>query len=241
MKHLQKHLKTLHMCENIYMQHPNETLANKRLENEMKHLEHILETYVNSHCNMCNISIYFCNSKTKHLQHLDETSETLETYSCNMGFTWTNEGMPSRRLMAAHELRCAVAARATRLRVWRHTNLVPLACLLEHPSWTLAGSPARWRRSWRAGRPWCGGSAVEAGEVDWASWGMRRRGGSTEEAAGDEVRRGEGVALRGTGSSEAEWGGQMGTTTQGGNGAASIEAHERDERIGSLGERHVME
>ena len=55
----------------------------------MKHLEHTLETYVYSHCNMCNIPIYFCNIKMKHLQHLDETSEILKTYSCNMSFAWT--------------------------------------------------------------------------------------------------------------------------------------------------------
>ena len=66
--------------------HPDETLANIRLENEMKHLEHTLETYVYSHCNMCNVPIYFCNIKMKHLQHLDKTSETLKTYACNMGF-----------------------------------------------------------------------------------------------------------------------------------------------------------
>ena len=52
----------------------------------MKHLEHTLETYVYSHCNMCNIPIYFCSIKMKHLQHPDETSETHETYLCNMGF-----------------------------------------------------------------------------------------------------------------------------------------------------------
>jgi hypothetical protein len=66
------------------MQHPDETLANICLENEMKHLEHILKTYVYSHYNMCNISLYFFNIKMKYLQHPDETSETLETYSC----TW---------------------------------------------------------------------------------------------------------------------------------------------------------
>ena len=65
------------------MQHPDEILTNVRLENETKHLEHTLETYVYRHYNTCNISIYFCNIKMKHSQHLDET---LETYYCNMGF-----------------------------------------------------------------------------------------------------------------------------------------------------------
>jgi hypothetical protein len=56
------------------------------------------------------------------------------------------------------------------------------------------GSPARWRQSWQEG------SAVEVGEADWARWGMRRRGGSVEEAAGDGERRGrEPVAARRSG------------------------------------------
>ena len=36
-----------------------------------------------NYCNMCNISIYYCNIRMKHLLH---TSKTLETYACNMGF-----------------------------------------------------------------------------------------------------------------------------------------------------------
>ena len=40
-----------------------------------------------SHCNICNIPIYFCNIHMKHLQHTSETSETLETYTCNMRFS----------------------------------------------------------------------------------------------------------------------------------------------------------
>ena len=54
------------------MQHPDKTLANIHQKNEMKYLEHTLETYVYSHCNMCSIPIYFCNIKIKYLQHLDE-------------------------------------------------------------------------------------------------------------------------------------------------------------------------
>jgi len=36
-----------------------------------------------NYCNMCNISIYYCNIRMKHLLH---TSKTLETYAYNMGF-----------------------------------------------------------------------------------------------------------------------------------------------------------
>ena len=106
----------------------------------MKHLELTLETHVYSHCNMCNISIYFCNIKMKQLQYPDETYETLETHFYNMGFAWTNGGTPVRRSTAAHGPRCAAAAQATRKRAWRHMNLVPLTCLLEHSSWRLTGS-----------------------------------------------------------------------------------------------------
>jgi hypothetical protein len=82
----------------------NPALSNIRLENEIKHLEHTLETYMYRDCNMCNIPIYFYNIKIKHLQHPDETYETLETYSYNMGFAWTNGGTPSWRSTAAHGL-----------------------------------------------------------------------------------------------------------------------------------------
>ena len=68
------------------MQHPDKHTCNLRLKQQMKHFEQTLTTYVYSHCNMCNILIYFCNILMKHLQHPFETSETLETYFCNMRF-----------------------------------------------------------------------------------------------------------------------------------------------------------
>jgi hypothetical protein len=63
----------------MYIQYPDKKTCNIRLE-QVKHLEHTLETYVYSHYNMCNILIYFCNIDI-HLQHISETFETLETYS----------------------------------------------------------------------------------------------------------------------------------------------------------------
>jgi hypothetical protein len=68
------------------MQYLDETLANIHLKNEMKHFEHKLETYVYSHCNMCNISIYFCNIKMKHtcnihMKHLKHLKHTLATWA----------------------------------------------------------------------------------------------------------------------------------------------------------------
>jgi hypothetical protein len=45
----------------------------------------MLETYAYSHCNICNILIYFYNIYTKYLQHTSETSATIETYVYNVG------------------------------------------------------------------------------------------------------------------------------------------------------------
>jgi hypothetical protein len=53
---------------------------------EMKLLEHILETYVYSHYNMCIIPIYFINIDIQHLQRTSEISETLATYIFNIAF-----------------------------------------------------------------------------------------------------------------------------------------------------------
>jgi hypothetical protein len=53
---------------------------------QIKHLEQTLTTYVYSHCNICNIPIYFCNIHIKQLQHTSETSETFKTYACNLRF-----------------------------------------------------------------------------------------------------------------------------------------------------------
>ena len=107
---------------------------------EVKHWEQKLTTYVYTHYNMCNILIYFCNIHIKHLQHSNATSETLKIYSCNMGFAWTNGGMPARRSTAAHGPCCAAVARATHRLARYHTNLIPLTSLLEHPSWRFASS-----------------------------------------------------------------------------------------------------
>jgi len=38
-----------------------------------------------SHCNICNIPIYFYNIQMKHLQDVSETYERIETYVCNIG------------------------------------------------------------------------------------------------------------------------------------------------------------
>jgi hypothetical protein len=43
--------------------------------------------YVYNHCNIRNISIYFCNIYLKLLQHTFKISEALETYACNMLFS----------------------------------------------------------------------------------------------------------------------------------------------------------
>jgi hypothetical protein len=73
-----KHLKTYAYNMHVYatsrsiLQHPDENTCSIHLI-QMKHLEHTLQRYVHSHCNMCNIliyfyniPIYFCNTDTKH-------------------------------------------------------------------------------------------------------------------------------------------------------------------------------
>ena len=56
-------------------------------EKQVKHWEQKIITYVYNHCNICNISIYFCNINMKHLQHISQTSETLKTDAYNMHLT----------------------------------------------------------------------------------------------------------------------------------------------------------
>jgi hypothetical protein len=57
------------------------------MENELKHLEHKLKTYIYiySHCNMCNIPIYFCNINMKqcniYMKHLKHLKHTLATWA----------------------------------------------------------------------------------------------------------------------------------------------------------------
>jgi hypothetical protein len=50
----------------LLLQHLDENACNIHLI-QMKYLEHTLEIYVHSHCNICNIPINFRNTDTKHL------------------------------------------------------------------------------------------------------------------------------------------------------------------------------
>jgi hypothetical protein len=71
-------------AERGHTQHPNKNTSNVRLKKQMKHLKQTLATYMFSHCNICDIPIYFCNIYTKPLQHISEISTTTETYICNI-------------------------------------------------------------------------------------------------------------------------------------------------------------
>jgi hypothetical protein len=56
----------------------------------MKHLEHTLETYMNSHYNMCNILIYLTSIRNafiplKHLKHMFATCAFSVTSPCYLG------------------------------------------------------------------------------------------------------------------------------------------------------------
>ena len=83
-----------------------------------------------------------------------------------MGFAWTNGGMSAQRSTATHEPRYAAAARATHRRALRHTNLIPLTCLLEHPLWRLAGSVEAAATRQLSG----GGDGERAGSSEEAAW-----------------------------------------------------------------------
>jgi hypothetical protein len=99
LKHLLKHLNTLKNHYNTYTSWQNhlqtsvwnirniqiKTLATYIWKKQMKHLKQTLAAYVYSHCNICNIPIYYCNIYTKYLQHTSETSTIVKTYVCNMG------------------------------------------------------------------------------------------------------------------------------------------------------------
>jgi hypothetical protein len=63
----------------LLLQHLDETFAT------CVNLEHTFEIYVDRHCNICTIQIYFY-IYMKHLQHTSEKTETLEIYVCNMCF-----------------------------------------------------------------------------------------------------------------------------------------------------------
>ena len=147
---------------------------------QIKHLEHILETFVYSHCNLCNIPMYVCSIDIKHLQHTFKTSETLENIrlqhvlssQCHLA-ALTNGGS-SLRSSTPVQRSGAAAVRATRRR-GGITRSSSLACWLEHPSWRARrlGGAVEW--------PWRAGSAVEAGCAEWgrrtARWRRSREDG----------------------------------------------------------------
>ena len=90
---------------------------------------HTPKTHMYSHCNMCNILIYFCNMHMKHLQHTSKTSETLETYTCNMCFqvqhllaAWTNGSSSTRSLALARSSMPRAVGRSPDERLCRSGN-----------------------------------------------------------------------------------------------------------------------
>jgi hypothetical protein len=139
----------------------------------------------------------------------------------------------------AHEPGCVAAAWANRRWAWRHTNLVCLTCLLEHPSWRLASSMEA-----VADRQLGGGARGErAGrDEEAARWRQARQTGSGGEYGVEEAarRRPQGMRRDASGDQRRRDGiGWADGQTQGENSAASIGARGWDERIGSLDERRV--
>jgi hypothetical protein len=86
------------------------------------------------------------------MQHLDETSETLETYICNVRFQRNVTLLLERIEVVVAELDAGteVGGSAWSTLVWQRCGQLasgaasheapPVTCLLEHTSWTLAGS-----------------------------------------------------------------------------------------------------
>jgi hypothetical protein len=86
------------------------------------------------------------------MQHLDKTSETLETYTCNVRFQRNITLLLERIEVVVAELDAGteVGGSAWSMLVWQRCGQLangaasheapPVACLLEHPSWTLADS-----------------------------------------------------------------------------------------------------
>jgi hypothetical protein len=83
----------------LLLQHPDENTCNIRLI-QIKHLEYILETYVHSYCNMCNINLLLQHpdlpipirstyniplKHLKHLKHIFATCAFIVTSPCYFG------------------------------------------------------------------------------------------------------------------------------------------------------------
>jgi hypothetical protein len=106
-KHLKKILETIASIRNIQtddLQHmcgtyarPDKHPCNVHLKKQMKHWQQMFATYIYNHCDICNITIYFCNIYMKHLQHTSKTSATLETDTSNIRFQ-------AQHVLAAYEM-----------------------------------------------------------------------------------------------------------------------------------------
>jgi hypothetical protein len=148
----------------------------------MKYLEYILKTYVYSHCNMCNIPIYFgniditYNISLKHLKHLKHML-AICAFSAMSPCCLDEWRLVVAELDTGAEPWTSAAVRSSPVRQRREQlagraapqEAPPLTCLLEHLSWRLAGSvewPQRANAAveaaqWRQSREdeWCGGGA----------------------------------------------------------------------------------
>jgi hypothetical protein len=144
---------------------------------------------------MCNILIYFCNIKMKHLQHPDKTFETIKTYACNMGFQRNVilllGRMEACRCRAQHwrgGRRLCMELDGTASHEAHPPRLLPGASIVEacQLGGGGRGSPDRWRRPQRVGRPRQTGSAVERGHGE---HGRARAGSMVEAVARDRAAR----------------------------------------------------
>jgi hypothetical protein len=127
----------------------------------MKHLERTLATYVYKHCNMCNITIYFCNIHMKHLQHTSEIFETIKIYSCNMRFqrnmsfaTRQNGGSsPRRRVVFNRDSALAILVHGGPTVVAARRGREASAAQAVGRSWPLDLERAAARGAWQGRQP----------------------------------------------------------------------------------------
>jgi hypothetical protein len=178
MKHLQ------HMYENICATSGWNTFYIR--VKHMQHLEQTLATYMHSHCNICNIPIYFCNIHMKHLQH---AYETLETYACNTRLQHPRKEGSARcsrrsllwvwslRISWCHELRLSVAAApalTTATISWWGTTALAAPRRHEGQGMARRGGDQAWRDEAEWARQ--GMEHGVAAGVAWldAGWGRRR-------------------------------------------------------------------
>jgi hypothetical protein len=119
---------------------------------------------VYNHCNICNISIYFCNIHMKHLQHTSEISETPYTKACNLRFQ-------AQHLLVAWKKMEARRCRTRCRRGARHYGVCGgrwCGARRQHGPWHGLRQVDGARPQWEAESGWGHTARARVGSVSWA-------------------------------------------------------------------------